>query len=191
MPELNNEYALNSYNLLKDAYGDSLPVSQEDFLNKIKNDRDGKYRDNVYNLLRDKYGQKLQEKVAPNEFRDKFFTSDFQEESDQLSNQQEKVSSQMDIIEKDGIPEMAPKEWLKDKKSNYGFKYKPMSDEALSKEYWKEQSEIVSSRQERVKADMSVEEKAFEISGLERQAIEEDITPNLVEEGYDIDVIIT
>jgi hypothetical protein len=201
MPDFNKKYATNSYDLLVNAYGDKINVSEDEFYSKIQNDKDGLYRRNVYNLLQNKYGEKVSN-VPIDEFTGKFFDGntdpiDLKEEkkvekseseSFGLENELDKTQKQLNLIEQGQEAELPPEDYLQNNNVGSGI-YRKSKEKELTKKYWKEQKELLEARKKNVERENSLINEIKNLRPEELKAIQETDSKELLGKGYDQNII--
>jgi hypothetical protein len=196
MPGIDKQYATNSYDLLKNAYGDKIPVSEEDFYTKIENDVDGNYRRNIYNLLQNKYGEDVS-KVSIEDYSKKFFSEGedpfvkdqepptvTESKLEGIDSAIEKAKTQKELADQDKDIELAPEEWLQANNVGTGL-YRKSKEKELSKKYWEEQFDLLNQHKVRTERAIETKTKVDNLRPTEVEEIQNKSSEELLSKGYD------
>ena len=90
----NENQVINTYNLLKQAYGDDFNVTYEDYADKVKREDDPKVDQYVTSLLKNAYPDRLSS-LKPEEFRQKLYLDQEKERLYEIKKEEEKIKKEL------------------------------------------------------------------------------------------------
>ena len=199
MPEIDQKYVKNTYGLLKNAYGDKIKISEEDFYKKIEEDSSGTYRRNVFGMLKNVYGDKMSvdgesfsKKLSPTGVDPLNQENEYREKSIAIENELGSVKTQLDLIKRGEKASAPPEEWIKEKKQDKKWwekEYNVLTDDDITKLYWQERHDLLNQEKQKATTDSFILEKAQNLTQKQKEEIINGQSKELLAKGYDIETI--